>query len=61
MNRHEPWFTKGHENQRDKNVPPILIDMDRRVFSYPAGEIFERIKLPNRDQLLLSNLGGGKL
>jgi hypothetical protein len=24
MNRHEPGLTKGHENQRDMNVPPIV-------------------------------------
>ncbi|MBI5194351.1 MAG: dihydroorotate dehydrogenase electron transfer subunit [Nitrospirae bacterium] len=28
-------FTKGHENQQDKNVPPILIEMDRRGFLTP--------------------------
>ncbi|MBI5194615.1 MAG: hypothetical protein HZA08_14445 [Nitrospirae bacterium] len=29
-------FTKGHENQRDKNVPPILnLGMDRRGFLTP--------------------------
>ncbi|MBI5193004.1 MAG: hypothetical protein HZA08_06130 [Nitrospirae bacterium] len=31
MKTHEPWLTKGHENEWDKNVPPILIEMDRRV------------------------------
>ncbi|MBI5194276.1 MAG: hypothetical protein HZA08_12670 [Nitrospirae bacterium] len=36
MNR---GFTNGHENQRDKNVPPILIEMDRRGFLTPP-EIF---------------------
>ncbi|MBI5192052.1 MAG: hypothetical protein HZA08_01265 [Nitrospirae bacterium] len=35
MNSHEPGFTNGNENQRDKNVPPILIDMDRRGFLTP--------------------------
>ncbi|MBI5191818.1 MAG: hypothetical protein HZA08_00055 [Nitrospirae bacterium] len=34
-NSYKPWFTKGNENQRDKNVPPILIDMDRRGFLTP--------------------------
>ncbi|MBI5194324.1 MAG: hypothetical protein HZA08_12915 [Nitrospirae bacterium] len=36
MNR---GFTKGHENQRDRNVPPILIDMDRRGFLTPPEVI----------------------
>ncbi|MBI5193960.1 MAG: hypothetical protein HZA08_11035 [Nitrospirae bacterium] len=40
LNSHEPGFTKGHENQRDKNVPPILIDMDRRGFLTPPEGIF---------------------
>ncbi|MBI5192539.1 MAG: hypothetical protein HZA08_03730 [Nitrospirae bacterium] len=36
MNSHEPGFTKGHENQRDKNVPPILkLCVDRRGFPTP--------------------------
>ncbi|MBI5193574.1 MAG: bifunctional adenosylcobinamide kinase/adenosylcobinamide-phosphate guanylyltransferase [Nitrospirae bacterium] len=41
----EPGFTKGHENQRDKNVPPILVEMDRRGFLTPP-EVFsgEHIK-----------------
>ncbi|MBI5192542.1 MAG: hypothetical protein HZA08_03745 [Nitrospirae bacterium] len=46
MNPHEPGFTKGHENQRDKKVPPILIEMNRRDFLVPperfSGEPFDR-------------------
>ncbi|MBI5192229.1 MAG: hypothetical protein HZA08_02170 [Nitrospirae bacterium] len=45
------WLTKGHENQRDKKVPPILklsmdrrvppnLHMDRRGFLTPPEEIF---------------------
>ncbi|MBI5191922.1 MAG: hypothetical protein HZA08_00585 [Nitrospirae bacterium] len=34
-------FTNGHENKRDKNVPPILVEMDRRGFPTPPEEIFE--------------------
>ncbi|MBI5192963.1 MAG: hypothetical protein HZA08_05915 [Nitrospirae bacterium] len=33
------WLTKGHENQRDRNVPPILIEMDRQGFPTPP-EVF---------------------
>ncbi|MBI5192355.1 MAG: transglycosylase SLT domain-containing protein [Nitrospirae bacterium] len=41
MNR---GFTKGHENQRDRKVTPILVDMDRRGFpTPPEGDI--RIKI----------------
>ncbi|MBI5194589.1 MAG: hypothetical protein HZA08_14305, partial [Nitrospirae bacterium] len=40
MNPHEPRFTKGHENQRDKKVPPILVEMDRRGFLTPPEGIF---------------------
>ncbi|MBI5192842.1 MAG: hypothetical protein HZA08_05310 [Nitrospirae bacterium] len=36
MNR---GFTKGHESQRDRNVQPILIEMDRRGFLTPP-EVF---------------------
>ncbi|MBI5194438.1 MAG: hypothetical protein HZA08_13510 [Nitrospirae bacterium] len=33
-------LTKGHENQRDKNVPPILnIGMDRRGFLTPPERL----------------------
>ncbi|MBI5193463.1 MAG: hypothetical protein HZA08_08500 [Nitrospirae bacterium] len=39
MNSHEPGFTKGHESQRDRNVPPILMEMDRRGF-LTAPEVF---------------------
>ncbi|MBI5193359.1 MAG: hypothetical protein HZA08_07975 [Nitrospirae bacterium] len=36
MNSDELWFTKGHENQWDKNVPPIhIISLDRRGFLTP--------------------------
>ncbi|MBI5194586.1 MAG: hypothetical protein HZA08_14285 [Nitrospirae bacterium] len=28
-------FTNGHENQRDRNVSPILMEMDRRGFLTP--------------------------
>ncbi|MBI5192787.1 MAG: hypothetical protein HZA08_05015 [Nitrospirae bacterium] len=31
-------LTKGDEDQRDKNVPPILIKMDRRGFLTPPEE-----------------------
>ncbi|MBI5192234.1 MAG: hypothetical protein HZA08_02195 [Nitrospirae bacterium] len=40
INSHEQGFTKGHENQRDKKVPPILVEMDRRGFLVPPEEIF---------------------
>ncbi|MBI5191939.1 MAG: hypothetical protein HZA08_00675 [Nitrospirae bacterium] len=40
MNPHEPGFTKGHENQRDKKVPPILVERDRRGFPTPPEVIF---------------------
>ncbi|MBI5192478.1 MAG: hypothetical protein HZA08_03420 [Nitrospirae bacterium] len=33
-------LTKGHENQWDKNVPPILVDRDRRGFLTPPEGIF---------------------
>ncbi|MBI5193771.1 MAG: hypothetical protein HZA08_10075 [Nitrospirae bacterium] len=36
MKCHERGFTKGNENQRDKNVPPILKQcVDRRGFLTP--------------------------
>ncbi|MBI5193315.1 MAG: hypothetical protein HZA08_07740 [Nitrospirae bacterium] len=39
-NSHEQGFTKGHENQRDRKVPPVRIEMDRRGFLTPPEGIF---------------------
>ncbi|MBI5194442.1 MAG: hypothetical protein HZA08_13530 [Nitrospirae bacterium] len=36
-------ITKGHENQRDKNVPPILVDRDRRGFLTPPEGISDEL------------------
>ncbi|MBI5192335.1 MAG: VCBS repeat-containing protein [Nitrospirae bacterium] len=44
-------LTKGHENQRDKNVPPILVDRDRRGFPTPP----ERFSSGKNNTSLLFN------